>query len=123
MFRIKRTYDPPARGDGQRILVERLWPRGMTKEALKADAWLKQVAPSKELRKWFGHRPERWEEFARRYRKELAANASAWQPLLDAENRGPVTLLYSARDTLHNGAIVLRDYVEAKKRSRSRVSA
>ena len=123
MFRIKRTYDPPARGDGQRILVERLWPRGMTKEALKADAWLKQVAPSTELRKWFGHRPERWEEFARRYRKELAANASAWQPLLDAENRGPVTLLYSARDTLHNGAIVLRDYLKAKSSSRSRESA
>ena len=123
MFRIKRTYDPPARGDGERILVERLWPRGMTKEALKADAWLKQVAPSTELRKWFAHRPERWEEFARRYRKELTANAPAWKPLLDAESRGPVTLLYSARDTLHNGAIVLRDYLKAKSSSRSRESA
>ena len=116
MFRIKRAYDPPARGDGQRILVERLWPRGMTKEALEADAWLKYVAPSTELRKWFGHRPERWEEFARRYRKELVANASGWEPLLDAESRGPVTLLYSARDTLHNGAIVLRDYLNALPR-------
>ena len=114
MIRIKRAYERRARGDGRRILVERLWPRGMTKEALKADTWLKHVAPSMELRKWFGHRPERWEEFARRYRKELTTNASAWKPLLDAESRGPVTLLYSARDTLHNGAIVLLDYLEKK---------
>ena len=74
MLRIKRTYDPPARGDGARLLVERLWPRGMTKEAVAADAWLKDVAPSTALRRWFNHQEERWDEFRRRYRKELAAN-------------------------------------------------
>jgi uncharacterized protein YeaO (DUF488 family) len=111
MLRIKRTYDPPARGDGRRILVERLWPRGMKKEALAADAWMKEVAPSTELRQWFGHQVERWEAFRRRYRKELDANPGAWEPILDAERRGTVTLLYSAHDVLHNGAVVLHDYL------------
>ncbi len=115
MLRIKRTYDPPARGDGRRILVERLWPRGMTKEALAADAWMKEVAPSTELRKWFDHRVERWEEFRHRYREELKANPSAWEPLLDAERRRVVTLLYSAHDILHNGAVVLRDYLVGRR--------
>ncbi|HVG61883.1 MAG TPA: DUF488 domain-containing protein [Hyalangium sp.] len=111
MIQIKRTYDPPARGDGRRILVERLWPRGLKKEALAADAWVKEVAPSTTLRQWFGHRVERWEEFQRRYRNELDSNPGAWEPILDASKRGPVTLLYSAHDTLHNGALVLRDYL------------
>ena len=121
MLQIKRTYDLPARGDGRRILVERLWPRGMKKEAVAADAWMKDVAPSTELRQWFGHQVERWEEFRRRYRKELAANPDAWEPILDAEERGTVTLLYSAHDVLHNGAVVLRDYlVERQARRRRR---
>ena len=77
-LRIKRTDDPPERGDGWRVLVERLWPRGMRKEAIAVDAWLKDVAPSADLRRWFGHRVERWEEFRRRYRRELAANPAAW---------------------------------------------
>lgn len=111
MIRIKRTYEPPARGDGKRILVERLWPRGLKKEALAADAWMKDVAPSTELRKWFDHRVERWEEFRRRYWKELDANPQAWQPILEASQRRTVTLLYSAHDTDHNGALVLRDYL------------
>jgi uncharacterized protein YeaO (DUF488 family) len=111
MIRIKRTYDAPARGDGRRILVERLWPRGMKKEALAADAWMKEVAPSTELRKWFDHRVERWDEFRRRYRAELNANRAAWEPILSASASRTVTLLYSAHDTLHNGAIVLRDYL------------
>lgn len=118
MIRIKRTYDAPARGDGRRILVERLWPRGMKKAALAADAWMKEVAPSTELRKWFDHRVERWEEFQRRYRDELNANAEAWKPILEAGEGGPVTLLYSAHDTLHNGAIVLRDYLAARQTKR-----
>ena len=108
-IRIKRTYEPAADRDGRRVLVERLWPRGMKKEAVAADVWLKEVAPSADLRKWFGHRQERWEEFRRRYRSELDANPAAWQPLLD--NRGTLTLLYSAHDTEHNGALVLRDYL------------
>jgi uncharacterized protein YeaO (DUF488 family) len=83
----------------------------MKKEALAADAWMKEVAPSTELRKWFDHRVERWEEFRRRYRKELGTNPSAWAPIIEAERRGTVTLLYSAHDLLHNGAVVLRDYL------------
>ena len=96
------------------FLVEPLWPRGRKKEALAADAWLKEVAPSTELRKWFGHREERWEEFRRRYRHELRANPDGWRPILVAIKRGPVTLLYSAHDTEHNNAIVLREYLKAK---------
>ena len=111
MIRIKRAYDPPARSDGRRILVERLWPRGMKRQALAADAWMKDVAPSTKLRKWFDHRVERWEEFRRRYRAELDANPAAWQPILEAAKPRTVTLLYSAHDTAHNGAVVLRDYL------------
>lgn len=90
----------------------------MKKEQLELDAWLKDVAPSTELRKWFGHRPERWEEFRRRYEKELDANPEAWAPLLDASRKHTVTLLYSARDVEHNGAVVLRDYLTARQRRR-----
>jgi uncharacterized protein YeaO (DUF488 family) len=115
MIQIKRTYDPPARGDGQRILVERLWPRGMKKESFAADAWMKEVAPSTELRKWFGHRAERWEAFRRRYREELNANPDAWEPILAASKCGTVTLLYSAHDALHNSALVLRDYLAERE--------
>jgi uncharacterized protein YeaO (DUF488 family) len=115
MIRLKRTYDPPARADGRRILVERLWPRGMKKEALEADAWLKEVAPSTELRRWFGHRVERWNEFRRRYKKELNEKPDAWAPILDASRQGTVTLLYSARDVLHSGAVVLRDYLAQRQ--------
>jgi uncharacterized protein YeaO (DUF488 family) len=117
MIQIKRTYDARARKDGRRILVERLWPRGMKKEAVAADAWMKEVAPSTELRRWFGHRPERWDEFRRRYRKELSTNPAAWRPILDSSKRATVTLLYSAHDPLHNGAVVLRDYL-AEQRAR-----
>jgi uncharacterized protein YeaO (DUF488 family) len=111
VIKIKRTYEPPARGDGLRILVERLWPRGMKKEALEADGWMKAVAPTAELRQWFSHEVERWDGFRRRYRKELDSNRSAWTPILEAARHGTVTLLYSAHDTQHNGAIVLRDYL------------
>lgn len=123
MIQIKRTYDPPARGDGRRILVERLWPRGMTKERLAADAWLKEVAPSTKLRKWFDHRVERWAEFQRRYRRELGDNPDSWEPILDAAGERTVTLLYSAHDTVHNGAVVLSDYLveRAARRLRGRV--
>ncbi|HZR69987.1 MAG TPA: DUF488 family protein [Burkholderiales bacterium] len=123
MIRIKRVYEPRARGDGRRILVERLWPRGMKKESLAGDAWLKEVAPSTELRKWFDHRVERWEEFRRRYREELDANPAAWEPVLDAEVRGTVTLLYSAHDTLHNGAVVLRDFLAEREAGSARGGA
>ena len=121
MIRLKRTYDPPARADGRRILVERLWPRGMKKEGLQADAWLKEVAPSTELRRWFDHRVERWNEFQRRYKNELNRKPDAWAPILDASRQGTVTLLYSARDVLHNGAVALRGYL-ARRQLRSPAS-
>ncbi len=116
MIRIRRTYDPVEPHDGRRFLVERLWPRGMKKESLVMDEWLKEVAPSTELRKWFGHQPERWNEFQKRYKEELRANPQAWRRLLEASKRGTVTLLYSAHDTQHNGAIVLRDFLVARQR-------
>ena len=118
MIRIKRTYEPRARGDGRRILVERLWPRGMKKEALQMYAWMKEVAPSTQLRNWFGHRPERWEEFRRRYRRELRVNDDALSSIRGASKRGTVTLLYSAHDVEHNGAVVLREYLIERSRAR-----
>jgi uncharacterized protein YeaO (DUF488 family) len=122
-IRTKRVYESRTRGDGRRILVERLWPRGVRKEALQADVWIKEVAPSTELRRWFGHRVERWDEFRRRYRQELNANRTAWTPLLAASKRGNVTLLYSAHDSHHNGAIVLREYLIARRGSAPRPKA
>ena len=112
MIEIKRVYDSLKGGNGARFLVERLWPRGIKKEALHMDAWLKDVAPSPELRQWFGHDPQKWEEFQRRYRAELDAHPEAWQPLVEAARRGNVTLLYSARDTEHNSALLLKEYLE-----------
>ncbi|HEY8375429.1 MAG TPA: DUF488 domain-containing protein [Nannocystis sp.] len=118
MFRIKRTYDPPAREDGYRYLVERLWPRGIKKDDLALDAWLKDIAPSTELRKWYAHQVERWPEFRRRYRAELDKNRDALAPLLEAGHHGNVTLLYSAADEQHNSAVVLREYLEEQLATR-----
>ncbi len=103
-------------GDSMKVAMH-LIQRGMKKEALHADAWLKDVAPSTELRKWFGHRVERWPEFRRRYRKELDANSNAWAPILAASRKRTVTLLYSAHDTAHNGARVLCEYLSGKSES------
>jgi uncharacterized protein YeaO (DUF488 family) len=113
-IRLKRVYDAPAGSDGVRFLVERLWPRGMKKEALRLDGWLRDVAPSTRLRQWFGHDPARWDEFQRRYRRELDANPAVTAPLLEAARRGAVTLLYSARDTEHNAAVALKAYLEER---------
>ena len=115
MIRLKRVYDRPQRGDGRRILAVRLWPRGLRKEDLETHAWLKDIAPSTELRKWFAHREERWSEFRRRYRDELDANRDCWRQVLAASRYGTVTLLYSAHDALHNGAVVLREYLERRR--------
>lgn len=106
---IKRVYEPPAAGDGHRILVDRLWPRGLSKEKAHVDLWLREVAPSTPLRRWFGHDPEKWDEFQRRYREELAANEEAFASLKEAIGKGPATLLYGAHDEQHNQAVVLRD--------------
>ena len=110
-IRLKRAYEPPARGDSARILVDRLWPRGVKKDALRLDLWLKDIAPSTELRQWFGHVPERWEEFRKRYARELDANPDAVAELRQWLKHGRVTLVYSARDTEHNQAVALRDYL------------
>ncbi len=114
MIHLKRVYDPAASADGKRFLVERLWPRGVKKEVLRLDAWLKDVAPSDGLRRWFSHDPAKWDEFQRRYVQELDGNKSAWQPLLEAARHGAVTLIYSSHDTEHNNAVALRQYLEHK---------
>jgi uncharacterized protein YeaO (DUF488 family) len=114
---IKRVYEPTAGDDGCRILVDRLWPRGLSREEAGADLWLKEIAPSAGLRKWFGHDPEKWTEFCRRYREELDSNDEAVQSLKDVIGKGPATLLYAARDERHNHAIVIRDLLIGRGRS------
>lgn len=106
-LRIKRVYDESDRTDGKRILVDRLWPRGLTKEKARVDLWLKDVAPSNELRKWFGHDPKKWPEFKRRYKEELKTFGSPLLTLREEAKKNAVTLLYGARDQEHNEAIVL----------------
>lgn len=107
--RLKRAYQPPTRDDGVRILIDRLWPRGMTKKSAAIDEWFKEVAPSAELRQWFGHEPSRWQEFRRRYAGELRRNPEHLDTLRDRARQGPITLVFSARDEAHNDAVVLRD--------------
>jgi uncharacterized protein YeaO (DUF488 family) len=112
MIQIKRVYEPAAKSDGERILVERLWPRGIKKEALRMTGWLKEVAPRNELRQWFNHDPAKWKEFQRRYRAELNGKPETWQSLLTAAKAGAVTLLFSAHDQEHNNALVLKASLE-----------
>ena len=108
---LKRAYESPSDGDGLRILVERLWPRGLTKAQAAVDHWVKEVAPSPELRAWYGHRPERWPEFRRRYRAELAGNRGRVDELRRLCERGHVTFVFAAKDGARNGAVVLRDFL------------
>jgi len=112
MIQIKRAYEPVAKSDGQRILVDRLWPRGIKKESLHFVAWLKEVAPSEKLRKWFNHDLARWDEFQHRYCLELGEHPESLQPLLAAAGKGNLTLLYSAHDIEHNNAVVLKSHLE-----------
>jgi uncharacterized protein YeaO (DUF488 family) len=114
MIRTKRVYETVAKEDGARFLVERLWPRGLRKEAVPMVAWCKNVAPSAKLRQWFDHDPAKWQEFQRRYRDELNDNHAAWQPLLEAAKNGDISLLYSAHDQEHNSALLLKSYLEEK---------
>lgn len=111
---VKRAYDPPEAKDGRRILVDRVWPRGVTKDELRLDGWYRELAPSTELRKWFGHDPERWPEFQKRYAAELrrAGMRERLSELATMAKRSKVTLLFGARDEEHNQAIVLRDYLK-----------
>lgn len=112
MIKLKRAYDEPSRDDGSRILVERLWPRGLTKERAAVDLWLKDVAPSPELRKWFGHDPARWEQFQKRYWKELEGKQDAVELLKQKDEQGTVSLIYAAHDEEHNGALALKQFLE-----------
>lgn len=114
MIQIKRAYDPPAQTDGVRILVERLWPRGVKKEALKLDDWRKDAAPSTELRKWFSHDTDKWPEFQRRYQAELDEHPGAWQPILEVAKTDTVTLLFSSHDAEHNNVVALKAYLEER---------
>lgn len=107
--RIKRAYEAPSPDDGTRVLVDRLWPRGVKKADAGISQWMKEIAPSNELRKWFGHDPERWEEFRRRYKAELAQKRELVGQLRQLAGRGPLTLVYSAHDEAHNQAVVLRE--------------
>jgi uncharacterized protein YeaO (DUF488 family) len=109
--RLKRAYDRPDPGDGRRVLVDRLWPRGVSKGDAAIDEWVKEIAPSTELRKWFGHDPARWDEFRERYAKEIQGHADLLGHLRDLARDGLVTLVYSARDEIHNDAVVLRQVI------------
>lgn len=115
MIHVKRAYEKPSKKDGSRILVERLWPRGVTKEEAALDLWLKDIAPSPALRKWFAHDPAKWERFVQRYWKELEGNAEAVDLLRAWIRKGAVTFVYAARDEEHNGAIALKAFLEQKK--------
>ena len=108
-IRIKRVYEQPSHEDGKRILVDRLWPRGLSKKQASVDLWLKDIAPSTELRKWFDHDPSKWTEFKQRYLHELKNNSEAVQVLKDELKKGQVTLVYGAKDEEHNDALVLQE--------------
>lgn len=115
---IKRAYEEPKPGDGTRVLVDRLWPRGVRKDGAHIDLWLKDIAPSAELRRWFNHDPERWAEFQRKYREELSSNESSFDELLSLAGYGPITLVFGAKDTEHNNAVVLQSILKKRVISR-----
>ncbi len=121
MIQVKRVYEPASKSDGARFLVERLWPRGIKKESLQVEAWLREVAPSAELRSWFQHDPARWEEFRRRYFQELQQRPEVWEALLTRARRGRVTLVYSAHDTEHNNAVALKEFLDKKLKGKAAV--
>ncbi len=113
MIKLKRVYEPADPSDGFRVLVERLWPRGISKEKAAIDLWLKDVAPSPELRTWFGHDPAKWEEFRKRYGRELEDRGDAVAQLKELDRKGDVTFVYAARDTEHNAAVALREFLSS----------
>jgi len=113
-IKLKRAYQAPSSDDGVRVLIDRLWPRGVTKQKAALDRWMKEIAPSTELRKWFAHDPNRWEEFRSRYAEELSLRKDLLTELRSIARRGPLTLVYSARDEQHNDAVALRDVLLGK---------
>jgi uncharacterized protein YeaO (DUF488 family) len=118
VIKTKRVYEKPTASDGIRLLIDRVWPRGLKKDELALDGWLKDVAPSQRMRKWFGHDPRKWNEFRRRYFAELRGKAGVWAAILEKARESNVTLLYGARDTEHNNAVALRDFLDVKLRRR-----
>lgn len=114
LLKIKRIYDPAATADGERILVDRLWPRGLNKDKARVDVWLKEIAPSNDLRKWFGHDRNKWEEFKRRYFRELEGKEELLEQISGKLSQGGVTLLYGAKDEAFNNAVALKEYVERR---------
>lgn len=114
-IKLKRAYEPPTPEDGFRVLVDRLWPRGISKDAARIGLWLKEAAPSDELRQWFNHDPARWDEFGQRYRRELEENAEALAPLLAEIRKGPVTLIYGAKDEARNNAVALKEFIVSRQ--------
>ncbi len=111
-IQVKRVYDPPSSSDGRRLLVDRIWPRGLSKEAAKLDDWLKDAAPSTELRQWFAHDPARWAQFQRRYYAELDEKPDLRKTILPPKTKGTVTLLFGAKDVEHNNAVALKNYLQ-----------
>ena len=122
MLALKRAYEKAAPEDGVRFLVERLWPRGVKKTDLRIDGWLKDVAPSDGLRRWFAHDPKKWPEFRRRYFAELDSHPEAWEPIHSAARHGRITLVYSAHDTEHNNAAALKEYLQARMGQKRKTS-
>ena len=122
MLKLKRVYDPASRSDGRRILVDRLWPRGLSKRDAAVDEWLKDVAPSTALRRWFGHDPDKWPEFRRRYKHELSEHKDVVRDLAKQSSRGRVTLVFGARDEVHNDAVVLAGVVRARMKRATRAA-
>ena len=120
MIKIKRIYNPPAEDDGFRILVDRLWPRGLTKEKAKIDLWLKEIAPSDQLRKWYAHDPKKWAEFKKKYSKELDQRIDLIDQIVGKTKEGDSTLLFSSKEEKLNNAVALREYIETKGRRRNR---
>ena len=118
MLRLKRAYEPASSSDGHRILVDRLWPRGLSKRRAAIDEWMKEIAPSAELRRWFGHDPDRWPEFQRRYKRELRERGDLLRKITTLASRGRVTLVFGARDEVHNDAVVLEALVRARMNRR-----
>ncbi len=118
-IRVKRVYDKPAKADGRRVLVDRVWPRGLTKEKAQIDDWLKEIAPSARLRKWFGHDPARWKEFKKRYAKELDDQREPLEQLAREARKRTVTLLFGAKDVEHNNAAALKEHIEKLRNARA----
>lgn len=116
MIKLKRVYEPEDSQDGYRVLVERLWPRGVSKEKAHLDLWLKEIAPSPELRVWFGHDPDKWEEFRKRYSEELDHNEAEVTKLRELAGKGNISLIYAAHDTEHNAAVVLQGYLDSSEK-------